>query len=136
MLLVSNFWNFIVCECVSFSWLQTFNLCIIYFVRDHFDIFLICIRYIAIAACLILGCMCIKLCGSFLSPNFDERVLFSFDIRAFSPSKDWEENPCLSVASEAVGIFLKAEADDVAGATPEPVWEGVTLENDSSQTVC
>ena len=32
------------------------------------------------------------------------------------------------MASEAVGIILKAEADDVAQATPEPVWGGATLE--------
>ena len=39
------------------------------------------------------------------------------------------------MASEAVGIILKAKADDVAGATPELVWGGATLENDSSQFV-
>ena len=31
------------------------------------------------------------------------------------------------MASEAVGIIFKAEADDVAGATPEPVWGVATL---------
>ena len=48
---------------------------------------------------------------------------------------DWGENSCLSVASKAVGMILKAEADDVAGAAQEPVWEGTTLENHSSQRV-
>ena len=61
ILFVGSFWNFFVCDCVSFSWLWTFNLCIIFFIRDHFNVFFICIRYVTIITCLILGCMCIKL---------------------------------------------------------------------------
>ena len=43
---------------------------------------------------------------------------------------DLGENPCLLMTNEAVGMFLKTEADDIAGTPPEPACKGATLEKD------
>ena len=45
------------------------------------------------------------------------------------------ENSCLSMTNEAIGMFLKTEVDSIAGAPPESMCTGATLENDSSQCV-
>ena len=49
---------------------------------------------------------------------------------------DLGENPCLLMINGSIGMFLRTEEDDIVGATPEPVCEGVMLVNDSSQTAC
>ena len=46
---------------------------------------------------------------------------------------DLGEKSCLSMTNEAVGMFLKTEVDSIAGAPPESVCTGATLENDSSK---
>ena len=38
----------------------------------------------------------------------------------------------MSMINGSVGMLLKTEVDDTAGAPPELVCEGVMLENDSS----
>ena len=49
---------------------------------------------------------------------------------------DLGENVFMSMINEAVGMPCETEVAGTAGATVDPVCEGATLENVSSQTPC